>query len=224
MFRRAKEAGKLSHAYLFWGYGSPASRLEVAMAIAHLFEIEPFVDCRVVESVSIDDVRNATRFLSQRPFKSEKKILVIANLGGMADTAQNALLKTVEEPPQYGLVLACVRDPELVLPALRSRFQKIYIPAPAWHDADIVSELRDSSLAREFIQGNNASRKELLKQLVTAEDIPLFERFAHAVMAELMKEPIRNMKALRELSRRIAMMAESPLNRRLQWEAVSSYL
>ncbi len=224
-FTKGVARGTLSHAYCLWGYGSEAARHGAAVAVARLFETEPFVDCLIIrphgESVGIGDIREATRFLWQSPARSARKTVIVSDAGTMTHEAQNALLATLEEPPAHGLLILVVRDPALLLPALRSRMQSVHIPSAAGSESLDAAAV---DLARQFIAFDPRARKDMLKAMVEAEDVPAFDRFAAAMMAELDRDPRRNWRPLKELSHRIRMMAEHPTNRRLQWEAVSSYL
>lgn len=215
----------LSHAYCLWGYGSESARHDAALSVARLFEPEPFVDCLVVrsreQSVGIGDIREATRFLSHSPARSARKTVIVSDAGMMTHEAQNALLASLEEPPAHGLLLLVARDPAFLLPALRSRVQSVHVSSAV---SDVAPDAESVDRARRFIASDQRARKDMLKAMVEAENIPAFDRFAVAVMAELDCDPRRNWRALKELSHRIHMMAEHPTNRRLQWEAISSYL
>ena len=216
-------SGTLSHAYLAWGHGDAVSREAVLFAVARIFESEPFSDCMVLRprdgGVGIDDAREAAHFLRMKPLRSARRIVIVPDAGSATPEAQNALLKVLEEPPPAGLLLFSASDPCVLLPALRSRLQSVFIPG----SARAISP-EDSALARAWVAGPSAKRKDIVKKLLEAEDRPAFDRFGAAVMAHLAADPVRNVRALRELSRRLAVMAERPLNRRLQWDAVSSYL
>lgn len=222
-FMERAASGTLSHAYLAWGHGDAASREAALMAVAGLFESAPFADCVVIRphdgTIGIDDAREATRFLWMKPLRSLHRTVIVTDAGACTEEAQNAFLKTLEEPPPSGLLLLSASDPRAILPALRSRVQAVFIPGFASPISD-----DDEVLARAWIAGPTAKRKEIVKELIEAEDVPALDRFGAAVMTILAHEPVRHIRVLKELSRRLTLMAERPLNRRLQWEAVSSYL
>lgn len=222
-FRDRAVSGALSHAYLVWGYGDASSREELLLSIIRIFEQEPFSDCLVVRpregAIGIDDAREAARFLRMKPLRSARRIAILLDAGSATPEAQNALLKILEEPPSFGLLLFSVSDPRALLPALRSRLQSVFVPG-----ASSAIFTGDAALARAWVAGPAAKRKDIVKKLIEAEDQPAFDRFGAAVMAHLSVDPVRTIRPLTELSRRLAIMAERPLNRRLQWDAVSSYL
>ncbi len=225
-FKKCIATDSLSHAYLLWGYGDDDAKEAVAFAVVGFFEVFPFSDCLVVRSragvIGIDVAREVGRFLWARPARSIKRTVVITDAGACTNEAQNALLKTVEEPPPHGLLLFIVRDPAVLVLALQSRLQKIYIPPG--NSGGLVKNSADADFAHAFITGSPAVRKDMVKRFIDAEDSVAFDRFAAAVMACLARDTQKNWRALKELSFRIAVMAAHPTNRRLQWEAISSYL
>lgn len=216
-------SGSLSHAYLVWGHGDMLSREAALRAVARLFEPEPFADCLVIRprdgAIGIDDAREAARFLRMKPLRSSRRIAIVLDAGSATPEAQNALLKILEEPPPFGLLLFSASDPRALLPALRSRLQAVFVPGAS---AAIVPE--DAALAAAWVTGPAARRKDIVKKLIEAEDVPAFDRFGAAVMAHLAADPVRNIRVLKELSHRLTLIAERSVNRRLQWDAVSSYL
>jgi len=222
-FTKRVASGALSHAYLAWGHGDPASREAVLLAVARIFESEPFSDCLVIRpregAIGIEDAREAAHFLALKPLRSSRRIVIVSDTNAITPKAQNALLKILEEPPPLGLLLFSVSDPRILLPALRSRLQAVFIPGVSRAVAP-----EDEALARSWVTGSASARKDIMKKFIEAEDQPAFDRFGAAVMAYLALDPVRNIRALRELSHRLASMAERPLNRRLQWDAISSYL
>lgn len=222
-FRDRFASNSLSHAYLAWGYGDAAFREAALIAVAALFETAPFFDCIVIRpregAIGIDDAREAAHFLRMKPLRSLRRIAIVLDADFATSEAQNALLKILEEPPPAGLLLFSASDPRALLPALRSRLQSVFIPG----SARAISP-EDSALAKAWVAGPVAKRKDVIKKLIEAEDQPAFDQFGAAVMALLAEDPVRNIRALKELSSRLAFMAERPLNRRLQWDAVSSYL
>jgi hypothetical protein len=104
------------------------------------------------------------------------------------------------------------------LPALRSRCRALYVPGapPPPPEADI-----DAAIA--FMRSAPAARKALIKDVCDAEN-DACDRFIRALLAVLARDPVRNHRALSELSLRSAALRQSPLNRRLQLEVVAACL
>ena len=56
-----------------------------------------------------------------RPYSSKYKVYIIADADLMSVQAQNALLKTIEEPPAYAVIMLLTENAEVLLPTIRSR-------------------------------------------------------------------------------------------------------
>jgi len=73
------------------------------------------------EEMTIGPGRELTRALFVRPLESRFKVLVIRNAGELRQEAQNALLKSIEEPPAYAVWLLATNNRAKLLPTIRSR-------------------------------------------------------------------------------------------------------
>ena len=56
-----------------------------------------------------------------KPFSSPYKIYLVPEAEKMTEAAQNALLKTIEEPPEYGIVILMTSNISALLPTIQSR-------------------------------------------------------------------------------------------------------
>ena len=82
------------------------------------------------KSIGVDQVREVCEQLSMTSMRRGYRVAVIAPAEKMTQSAQNALLKTLEEPsPRTVLVLVTAR-PSALLPTLRSRCQRIEVARP----------------------------------------------------------------------------------------------
>ena len=135
---------RFSHAYLLCGEEGSGKRL-VAEAFAKtvLCEEEGIVacgkckSCKQIESGNHPDYRpvvrekatlgvkeireQVTADVQIKPYSSEYKIYFIDEAEKMTEEAQNALLKTIEEPPEYAVFLLSVSRQELLLQTILSR-------------------------------------------------------------------------------------------------------
>ncbi len=146
--RRALLHGRNRQAYLITG--SPAlgkMRLGLAFAMALNCEAEagrqrPCFACRACAAISrrshpdlilagadaplkIDDIRNVLRLLALKPYSARYRIAIFADFHLVAPLAQDALLKTLEEPAPHAIVILLATSAERVLPTIRSRAQQI---------------------------------------------------------------------------------------------------
>jgi DNA polymerase-3 subunit delta' len=80
----------------------------------------------------VDEVRERViRAASYRPFEAEKRVFVIEAAEQMRDESQNALLKTLEEPPDFVHLILLTAEPSMLLETIASRCQPIdFAPLP----------------------------------------------------------------------------------------------
>jgi len=81
----------------------------------------------------VEEVReHVIRSASYRPFEGERRVFVIEAAEAMRDESQNALLKTLEEPPEFAHLILLSSEPELLLETVVSRCQAVdFAPLPA---------------------------------------------------------------------------------------------
>ena len=139
----AVNSGKAAHFYLI--SGAPGSgRHTLAKLLAAALQCESAdrpcgtcPNCRKVLSdthpdvitvddtekkfVPIDLVRDACNDIYIRPNEGAKKIYILPRAMDMRVEAQNAMLKSLEEPPQYGVFILITDSPEKLLTTIRSR-------------------------------------------------------------------------------------------------------
>lgn len=78
-----------------------------------------------VNSIGIDEVKRMQKTIFLKPFKSERKAVILEDAHLLTPEAQNALLKVLEEPPQHTLLLLGADSKEAFLPTILSRCQII---------------------------------------------------------------------------------------------------
>jgi DNA polymerase III subunit delta' len=81
----------------------------------------------------VEEVRERViRAASYRPFEGEKRVFVVEAAEAMRDESQNALLKTLEEPPAFVHLILLTSEPAMLLETIASRCQPIdFAPLPA---------------------------------------------------------------------------------------------
>jgi len=72
-------------------------------------------------SISVDDVRDLVSDIQIKPYASRYKIYILPDTQKMTKEAQNALLKTLEEPPEYAVLLLLTISQDAMLETIRSR-------------------------------------------------------------------------------------------------------
>lgn len=136
---------KASHSYLFYGQEGIGKKLfaqEFAkMLLCHdvqeeqlcdscvKFESHNHPDFTIVEpdgkSIKIEQIRTLQEHISQKPIISNKKIYIIDDSDTMTKEAQNCLLKTLEEPPEYAVIVLIASNESKLLATIKSRCMKI---------------------------------------------------------------------------------------------------
>ncbi|MBQ9911311.1 MAG: hypothetical protein IJM50_07420 [Lachnospiraceae bacterium] len=121
----------VSHAYLFSGEDENES-LRIAEAFARALTDSPadilYPEHEKPALFSVDDVRreiNATVHI--KPYGSRHKVYIVKDAGLMNVQAQNALLKTLEEPPSYVVMLLLAANGGVFLQTILSRCVKVRV-------------------------------------------------------------------------------------------------
>jgi DNA polymerase-3 subunit delta' len=95
-------------------------------------------------NIKIVAIREATRDLSLRPMEGRAKVLLIDDAHKVQWQAQNALLKTLEEPPGTAHIILTTSRLRSILPTVVSRCQRIaFRPVPRARVAELVARERD---------------------------------------------------------------------------------
>ncbi len=107
----------------------------------------------------VEEVRERViRAAAYRPFEGGKRVFVVESAEAMRDESQNALLKTLEEPPDFVHLILLSSEPEALLETVASRCQPIdFAPLPA---AVLEAELAADGPKREAMGDKSARRPE----------------------------------------------------------------
>ena len=143
--QNALETGKISHAYIVNGEMG-CGRTMIAEAFAAVLQCESqgkdacglctsckqaaghnhpdiiYVNHEKPGSIGVEDVREQlVGDIQIKPYASKYKIDIMKDADLMTVQAQNALLKTLEEPPAYGVIILLTTNVEALLPTILSR-------------------------------------------------------------------------------------------------------
>ncbi|MDD2368161.1 MAG: DNA polymerase III subunit gamma/tau [Sulfuricurvum sp.] len=141
----ALDSGRLSHAYLFSGLrGSGKTSTARIFAKSLICENGPtsapcdvcshcvmanegrhidIIEMDAASSRKIDDIRDLIEHTKYRPASAKVKIFIIDEVHMLTKEAHNALLKTLEEPPEYVKFILATTDPLKLPPTILSRTQ-----------------------------------------------------------------------------------------------------
>jgi len=89
-------------------------------------------------SIKIDQVRDAIDRAAYRPFEGRRRVVIVDGADALVVEAQNALLKTLEEPPPSSVFVLVTSRPDLLLPTVRSRGHRLRFGALSESDVAAV--------------------------------------------------------------------------------------
>jgi DNA polymerase-3 subunit delta' len=185
--RKSMAFGRVRHAYLFVGTDA-IGKHTLARAFATALncthenaDARPCGECRSCKLIlsgnhpdvlyseldantgvlKIEAIRTVTRGLAMKPFEGRYRVAIFGDFDRAQPRAQDALLKTLEEPPPSSLLLLLARSSEELLPTITSRSQTFHLHpvslaetrsiliarfGAAWDRADILARLSGGRL------------------------------------------------------------------------------
>ncbi|SHH50811.1 DNA polymerase III subunit [Tepidibacter thalassicus] len=122
---------RINHAYLFEGpsgVGKKTFAMEFSKILLNINNLENSPDFKLLtpkgSSFKIEQIRNMQSDIVVKPYKN-KKIYILEDCDKMTVQAQNALLKTLEEPPEYAVLILIVKNSATLLDTIKSRCEVI---------------------------------------------------------------------------------------------------
>lgn len=129
--------GKFSHAHIIAGedgLGKSIIAKEIAIRILNKTEIKQYAD--IIEyrikvgkkSLGVDDIRAIVEETNRKPYEGDRKVIILYSADLMTEAAQNAFLKTIEEPPEGMYIILLCEKLDNILDTIKSRCQtyKLY--------------------------------------------------------------------------------------------------
>lgn len=139
ILRRALEQGKIAHAYLLTGPRG-VGKTSVARILAHEINHLPYdddssnLDIIEIDAASnngVDDIRALREKAQVAPVSAPKKVYIIDEVHMLSKSAFNALLKTLEEPPEHVVFILATTDADKLPATILSRVQQFFFrPIP----------------------------------------------------------------------------------------------
>mgnify|MGYP001591433721 CR=1 FL=1 len=209
----------MSHAYLFFGESRAAVDSLGGDILKFLEKDTPGIlrdgICVAGDVIGIDEVRGAINFLWQKPVFSERRTVFVSGADHLTAQAQNAFLKTVEEPPAHGLLLLGAPNAESLLVPLASRLQKIYISSSVE-----ASDEEAKTRALKFISAGPKERKDLIVKMLELESDDVIRAFIKEILNECRKDPLKNHALMKNTVHRWAKISQFNTNKKLQLESL----
>src|SRR5690606_25585610 len=113
--------------------------------------------------IRVEQIRGLQERLSLRALEGKRKLAILVAADSMNDSAQNALLKTLEEPPSDTSLILLAAAPDKLLPTIRSRCARLaFAPLPTALIAEVIGRERklepDVALQVATLSGGSLGR------------------------------------------------------------------
>lgn len=167
----------LSHAYLFSGtegIGKKSIAIEFAKQLLNTENLDTCIDFKLIEKLEdkkdiiVEQIREKlVNDVYTAPATGTHKVYIINDAHLMNASCQNALLKTLEEPPEYVVIILVTHMPQALLTTVLSRVNKITFKNLTNSDVDyITNKILGKTLdkdKKEYAAGSLKVALELLK-------------------------------------------------------------
>ncbi|HYF16048.1 MAG TPA: DNA polymerase III subunit gamma/tau [Phycisphaerales bacterium] len=181
--RNAIATNRVAHAYLFCGTRGVGKTTSARLFAKELNGGSPEVDKAIMEgkdtdvieidaasNTGVDNARELIANSMYRPLRGKHKVYIIDEVHMLSNAAFNALLKTMEEPPEHVKFILCTTDPHKVPATIQSRcqrfdFRAIPVSLIAKHLGDVLKQEKVSAdpelLHQVAVLGNGSMRDAL---------------------------------------------------------------
>lgn len=169
LFLRARETGRLAHAYAFAGEEG-VGKTTFALECAAIMGAHPILDLIVIDSenpISVEETRNLRSRLSLSPAGKCKAAIIKADM--LTEEAASSILKVLEEPPKKAFIFLITANFYSLLPTIASRVQKVMFARLA--DEEIRGSFPDEEIIRL-----SAGRMGFARRLASDQEFLVFVR------------------------------------------------
>ncbi|MFA5083907.1 MAG: hypothetical protein WC475_00775 [Candidatus Paceibacterota bacterium] len=240
LFKRLIKENNLRQSYLF--FGEPQiGKFTFASALVNFLENgefvlpagRPLIDAKIFTpdesgSIGIDTVRELKKFLYQRPIASSYRSAIFDSADSLTPEAQNSLLKIIEEPPQFSLIIFIATDASAFPPTLASRFVKVYFPRLKQKSIEkyLKEKLKvDSAQAALTAKQSFGRIGRAIQSLQPPSSKTDFEpeslsKYLEGIILSLRKNLLKNSSKLSWLLEREELVKRYNINPKLQYKAI----
>lgn len=161
-------------------------------------------------SIKIEQVRDAIDRAGYRPFEGRRRVVIVDEADAMVAAAQNALLKTLEEPPSASVFILVSSMPDALLPTVRSRCPRLRFGALT--PADVASVLiRDHRYTEAEARAAAADSDGSISRALAAQSVDLTA--ARAAAQRLLEQTARVIDPVRRLDTAKALLVVNDRDR-----------
>ena len=223
-FINAVENGNLSHAYLFSGPEGIGKKIFAYDIFRLVNQREPEGDPdfklltpRLEEDetkIYIEDIRNLKSYLSLKPYFGPYKFVVINDADRLVPEASNAMLKLLEEPSPFTVIVLISSKPRFILPTVLSRCEKVqFLPSE--------EKTIDKETAKAVAEFISVARQGITERMQYAEKLFADKGYQNLVVGLIHTLRARenpNHKVLKNLLRLNSLLSQPQFNHRLALE------
>lgn len=132
-------------------------------------------------SIKIEQIRQMQKSILEKPIESNKKVYIINDAETMTKEAQNCMLKTLEEPQDFIVIILIASNENNILPTVKSRCTKIFFRN--LDDADIIKYVNEKNsgidINKDILKLCNGS---ILKAEFVIQKIDILDKIKDFVM------------------------------------------
>lgn len=121
------------------------------------------------KDISVEKIREAQASLALFPYGGKRKALIIDQAHKMGVGAQNALLKTLEEPNPTSVLILVTDEEDRILPTLKSRCQNVVFSLPS--DGELAEMVPPSAENRDELLLSALGRPGLMRALLEDDNL-----------------------------------------------------
>ncbi len=152
---------RFSHAHIIVGedgIGKSAIARETAIRILDKLENKQYADImefkllKGKKSIGIDEIKKIIEETTKKPYEGDKKVIIVYDADKMTETAQNAFLKTIEEPPRGIFIILLCEKLESILDTIKSRCQTYKLNRLSEKEMAEFVDIKFSSLSEEELK------------------------------------------------------------------------
>ena len=115
------------------------------------------------KNIKIGQVRQMQEQIAEKPIVSDNKVFIINNSDLMTVEAQNCLLKTLEEPPSYAVIILILSNENKLLNTIKSRCTKIAFKGLTNSELTNYAKLHNIETTAELLEASNGSISKLIQ-------------------------------------------------------------